>query len=115
MKILLLLLLVPWLSAHEQHAQHSEWFNSQKVPAGPRVGQSCCSDNDGAFARERLQDGKLQVQWFDKNTNQTTDYIDVPDDTVIMGKRSPTGEPTVWWGYQNGKQFIRCFIPGIRV
>lgn len=105
---------------HEQHAQHGDWFRSQRIPGGTEQGKSCCVDDDGAFARERITDGKIQVQWFDKNTNTTTEYIDVPPETIIEGKRSPTGEPTVWWGYRRDgsggeqKRFIRCFVPGHR-
>jgi hypothetical protein len=37
--------------------------------------------------------------------------MEVPDDAVIHGPNK-IGSPVVWYGWENMKVKIRCFIPG---
>ena len=86
-----------------------EWFRSQKVPAGPHAGTSCCSEADGVYAEEDIEDGQYVVT-FEAHGRQVK-RMRVPEDRVI---REPNrhGRAVVWFWFENAEPRIRCFIPG---
>ena len=86
-----------------------EWFRSQKVPGGPHVGTSCCSEADGVYAEEDIENGQYVVT-FEAHGRQIK-RMRVPDDRVI---REPNrhGRAVVWFWFENAEPRIRCFIPG---
>jgi len=95
------------------------WFNNQIVPAGPAKGASCCSEADGVYAEEDLRNGHYwtRFQWkkWDSDSTQyapaDSEWMEVPDDTVIHDPNRH-GAPVVWWWVVGNKLTIRCFAPG---
>lgn len=78
-----------------------EWFRSLKSPSGI----PCCDTSDGKRTSWRASDKGYEVLIEDQ-------WIPVPPEAVILRKDNPTGESIVWYGHQNGKPFIRCFVQG---
>ena len=88
----------------EPHVQ--QWFKSQKVPDGAGKGALCCNLADGTLAEEDIRGESYWTRW------PGQDWIPVPPETIIYNSRNPNGSPVVWWGYEDGKTRIRCFVPG---
>ena len=86
-----------------------DWFRSQKVPAGPHAGQSCCNEADGVYAEEDMRDGKFWVRFDAHGT--AVDWMEVSSD-VVLSVPNLHGRAVVWYWWENGKARIRCFIPG---
>jgi hypothetical protein len=79
-----------------------QWFNGLHSGKGP-----CCSDADGTAVSDvdwKSRDGHYVVRLEDG-------WIDVPDDAVIT-EPNRIGRTMVWPMYRDGKEVIRCFMPG---
>lgn len=86
-----------------------EWFRSQRVPGGERVGQSCCSEADGTTAEEDIRGDHYWIRFQARGID--SGWMQVPDEVVIH-EPNRHGAPVVWWFYNNGKPAIRCYAPG---
>ncbi len=103
-----------------------EWFNKQRAP-NSRV--PCCSDADGTRADEERHDNATWVRFtyvhfvhkYDGDgegvrTETRTEWMEVPEGTIIRGGENPTGNPVVWYrteGRDGEVVKIRCYKPAV--
>lgn len=66
--------------------------------------QACCSEADGHPATWRASPEGYEVLI-------EGEWMHVPPNAVLHRKDNPTGDSIIWFGYRDGKPFIRCFIP----
>lgn len=94
-----------------------KWFQDQRVPGR---NYSCCSMADGTRADEKREDGKLFTQFTytayvdGVPVERRSEWMEVPDDTIIRGGENPMGAPVVWYyteGLGGEIVKIRCYKP----
>ena len=96
------------------------WYKAQMVPG---QNMSCCSQADATHAVEDRRDGHYWAKFeacgaINPDTNKPicvpVEFMEVPDTAVLKNYR-PTDPnvslPVVWWGWQEGHFFIRCYAP----
>jgi hypothetical protein len=103
------MLLAIWLFVHSLDDPLHAWFMSQKIPG---TNDSCCSQADQVYAEEKIIDGEYWVifqpkEWKDKDSG----LMKVPPKSILSG-HNPSGKTVVWYGFNDGKLYIRCFHAG---
>lgn len=102
------LLLILMSAAHARddgryaNSKLKPWFDSLKSGRGP-----CCSDADGTA----LSDPDWEMASGGYRVRIEGEWHDVPDDALLT-QPNMDGRAIVWPMYRDGKQVIRCFIPG---
>ncbi len=79
-----------------------QWFKEQRSPS---TGIPCCDVSDGYNTDAKLENG----HWFVPKPSNPSEWVQVPDEVVIVGHGNPNGNHVVWWV---GDAYIRCFVPG---
>lgn len=81
-----------------------KWFENLRSPDGAY----CCAETDGI----RLQDpdwGRNDKGYYVVVEGQR---VDVPKDAVIKKRHPAINWAIVWILHEQGKPFVRCFLPG---
>jgi hypothetical protein len=102
-----------------------EWFGKQHAP---NSSTPCCSTSDGTRADEERRDGRIWTRFTyirylhggggDVDgipVEERSDWMEVPEDTIIRGGTNPTGNPVVWYYTEGLNEVvkIRCYKPAI--
>jgi hypothetical protein len=85
------------------------WFD--KLASGKGL---CCSFADGYAITDadwETRDGHFRVRLPELQGSDRFEWVDVPDDAVIT-EPNLAGRTMVWPMYRDGKQTVRCFLPG---
>jgi hypothetical protein len=100
-----------------------QWWKDQH---NPTTKINCCSNADGTYAEEDIRDGHYWTKFKYRvsgdsgaEVEKTSDWMEVPTDTILDTTPNIHGAPAVWWGvnYPTGgtpTPFIRCFAPGAK-
>jgi hypothetical protein len=85
------------------------WFD--KLSSGKGL---CCSFADGYAITDadwETKDGHFRVRLPELQGSDHFEWVDVPEDAVIT-EPNLAGRTMVWPTYRDGKQTVRCFMPG---
>ncbi len=103
--------------------REQQWWSNQRNPVTKKP---CCSYADGTYAEEDIRDGHYWTRFKYRVTEagineieKTSDWMEVPADTLLDTVPNIHGAPAVWWGvsYRAGKTpipFIWCYAPGAK-
>ncbi|MGY8663370.1 hypothetical protein Q3C01_13475 [Bradyrhizobium sp. UFLA05-109] len=80
-----------------------KWFERLKSEGG----EACCALSDGNTLRDtdwRSRDGRYQVFMDDE-------WVDVPN-AALVTVPNRFGRTVVWPYHEDGRPYVRCFMPG---